>query len=41
MAQRSDGRYDVQFRLMDVVKQTRSHLFGWRGPFTPEFVVGL
>jgi hypothetical protein len=22
----------------DVVKQTRSNLFGWRGRFTPEFV---
>ena len=26
---------------LDVVHQTRSHRFGWRGPFTPEFVVGL
>ncbi len=22
----------------DVVNQTRSNLFGWRGQFTPEFV---
>jgi len=22
---------------MDVVKKTRSNLFGWRGQFTPEF----
>ncbi|PAW83487.1 MAG: hypothetical protein B9S33_13850 [Pedosphaera sp. Tous-C6FEB] len=25
-------------REPDVVNQTRSNLFGWRGPFTPEFV---
>jgi hypothetical protein len=23
---------------LDVVNQTRSNLFGWRGQFTPEFV---
>jgi rRNA-processing protein FCF1 len=23
---------------LDIVNQTRSNLFGWRGPFTPEFV---
>lgn len=23
---------------LDVVSQTRSDLFGWRGQFTPEFV---
>ena len=23
---------------LDVVNKTRSNIFGWRGPFTPEFV---
>jgi len=23
---------------LDVVKKTRSNIFGWRGQFTPEFV---
>jgi len=23
---------------LDVINKTRSNLFGWRGPFTPEFV---
>ncbi len=23
---------------LDVVNQTRSNIFGWRGQFTPEFV---
>jgi hypothetical protein len=26
---------------LDVVNQTRSNLFGWRGQFTPEFVAAL
>ena len=24
---------------LDVVNQTRSNLFGWRGQFTPEFIL--
>jgi hypothetical protein len=26
---------------LDVVNKTRSNLFGWRGPFMPEFVAAL
>jgi len=26
---------------LDVVNQTRSNLFGWRGQFTPEFIAAL
>jgi hypothetical protein len=26
---------------LDVVNQTRSNIFGWRGQFTPEFVLSV
>ena len=26
---------------LDVVNQTRSKIFGWRGPFPPEFAAAL
>ena len=28
----------LDLQKLDVVNQTRSNLFGWRGQFTPEFV---
>jgi Protein of unknown function (DUF4256) len=39
-AQSPKGRVSICYdrAALDVVHQTRSNLFGWRGQFTPEFV---